>query len=102
MNCLLFAIVSTWLGTACLLSGQSYNDYDQSPHDYWVAELEDPMSDLLKRVSEGETNLDEKPGITLVRRLLKELNILESSQILVFSRTSLQSCLLYTSPSPRD
>ncbi len=90
MNCLLFAIVSTWLGTACLLSGQSYNDYDQSPHDYWVAELEDPMSDLLKRVSEGETNLDEKPGITLVRRLLRELNVLESSQILVFSRTSLQ------------
>ena len=90
MNCLLFAIVSTWLGTACLLSGQSYNDYDQSPHDYWVAELEDPMSDLLKRVSEGETNLDEKPGITLVRRLLRELNVLERSQILVFSRTSLQ------------
>ena len=48
------------------------------------------MSELLKRVSKGKINLDEKPGIALVRRLLEELQISESSQILVFSRTSLQ------------
>ncbi|MDB4722026.1 hypothetical protein OAF65_09935 [Verrucomicrobiales bacterium] len=48
------------------------------------------MSELLKRVRKGEINLDEKSGITLVRRLLEELKISETSQILVFSRTSLQ------------
>jgi hypothetical protein len=48
------------------------------------------MSELLERVRKGEINLDENPGTPLVRRLLEELQISESSQILVFSRTSLQ------------
>jgi len=90
MNCLSLIVFSAWVSTMCLLPAQSFNEYGQSPHNYWGSELGDPMSELLKRVSKGKITLDEKPGIALVRRLLEELQISESSQILVFSRTSLQ------------
>ena len=71
-------------------SGQSFNDFDQSPHDYWTAGMKDPMTQLLTRVERKEVVLDEKPGLPLVRRLLHELDIPVESQVLVFSRTSLQ------------
>ena len=90
MNFLFVVIFSAWVSTMCLLQAQSFNEYGKSPHNYWGSKLEDPMSELLKRVRKGEINLDEKSGITLVRRLLEELKISETSQILVFSRTSLQ------------
>jgi len=90
MNFFLLIIFSALVSTVCLLPAQSFNEYGQSPHNYWSSELEDPMSELLERVRKGEINLDESPGMPLVRRLLKELQIAESSQILVFSRTSLQ------------
>lgn len=90
MNSLSLIIFFAWIGTICLLPSQSFNDYDQSPHDYWGAELADPMSEVLKKISAGKVSLTEETDIKLVRRLLEELHISESSQILVFSRTSLQ------------
>ncbi|HIG83903.1 MAG TPA: hypothetical protein EYG40_06340 [Verrucomicrobia bacterium] len=90
MNFFLLIIFSALVSTVCLLPAQSFNEYGQSPHNYWESELEDPMSELLERVRKGEINLDENPGTPLVRRLLEELQISKSSQILVFSRTSLQ------------
>jgi hypothetical protein len=69
---------------------QFFNDFDQSPHDYWTAEMNDPMSRLLAEVQRGEKVINEKPGLPLVSRLLRELEIPVESQVLVFSRTSLQ------------
>lgn len=70
--------------------GQSFNDYDLKPHDYFGAELSDPMSVLLKRLGDPNEAFKEENGKPLVLRLLKELNIPVESQILVFTKTSLQ------------
>ena len=70
--------------------GQSFNDYDLKPHDYFGARLSDPMSVLLKRLGEPNKALGEANGRPLVERLLKELNIPVESQVLVFTKTSLQ------------
>lgn len=75
---------------APVVVGQSFNDYDLPPHDYYNAPLTDPMSKLLKRLHAGELALEEPSGKPLVERLLVELDIPVSSQILVFTKTSLQ------------
>ena len=90
MNFVYLILFSALVSTMGLLSAQSFNEYGESPHNYWASDLEDPMSELLKGVRKGEISLDENPGMPLVRRLLEELQIPESSQMLVFSRTSLQ------------
>jgi len=76
----------------CAATGaaQFFNDFDQPPHDYWTVPMHDPMTELLRRVEKGGTRLDDAPGLPLVKRLLKELDIPEESQVLVFSKTSLQ------------
>jgi hypothetical protein len=70
--------------------GQSFNDYDLEPHDYFGAPLNDPMSALLKRLGDPNKALSEPNGKPLVKRLLKELDIPVESQVLVFTKTSLQ------------
>lgn len=86
----LIFVTSFLLLTSVISRSQSFNDFDQSPHDYWTAAMKDPMTQLLARVERQEIVLDEKPGLALVRRLLRELDIPVESQVLVFSRTSLQ------------
>ncbi len=82
-------------------SGQGfYNDYELEPHRYFEAELKDPMSLLIKRLEAGEITLDEPNGKPLVKRLLEELNIPEESQVLVFTKTSLQRRVV-TPKNPR-
>ena len=76
--------------SAVFARAQSFNDFDQPPHDYWTAQMNDPMTRLLGEVESGEKVISEKPGLPLVQRLLKELGIPVESQVLVFSRTSLQ------------
>lgn len=83
-------VVLLWGAMAKSASAQYWNDFHLEPHDYNRASLDDPFSRLLARVEEGEIQLDEKPGKPLVERLLKELGIPESSQIFVFTQTSLQ------------
>ena len=70
--------------------GQSFNDYDLAPHDYFGATLNDPMSALLERLGDPNKALSEPNGKPLVKRLLKELDIPVESQVLVFTKTSLQ------------
>lgn len=81
---------------ACLMLtsaalGQAFNDFDQPPHNYWTADLTDPMTRLLQRIESGEAEpLDGLKGQQLLNRLLKELDIPVESQVMVWSRTSLQ------------
>lgn len=86
------------LGLLTLLTGfaraQFFNDFDQPPHDYWTAQMNDPMTRLLAEIERGEKVIKEQPGLPLVRRLLKGLEIPVESQVLVFSRTSLQRGLV--------
>ena len=74
--------------------GQAFNDFPLSPHDYYDRDPTDPMSRLLARVEAGEEDLGSLTGLPLVRRLLKEFDVPASSQVLVFSQTSLQRSLI--------
>ena len=89
MDHLRFVLLILTLSTVSARA-QFFNDFDQPPHDYWTAQMSDPMTRLLAKVDRGEKVISEEPGLPLVRRLLKELSIPVESQVLVFSRTSLQ------------
>ena len=69
---------------------QFYNDYELEPHGYFSKEAKDPTTLLMKRVQRGEVLIKEENGKQLVERLLTELNMDKDTQVLVFSKTSLQ------------
>ncbi|MEQ8791483.1 MAG: hypothetical protein RIC55_34790 [Pirellulaceae bacterium] len=72
-------------------------DYDRPPILYSTAEVHDPVARLQTRLDRGEAKLEfDGPGGYL-KSLLKELAVPESSQMLVFSKTSFQQRLI----SPR-
>lgn len=75
-----------------LASAQFFNDYTVAPHHYWEAELRDPMTLWMQDVDAGKLKLsdEEQTGRKLVERLLRDLNVPVSSQVMVFSKTSLQ------------
>ncbi len=87
-----FALALCGLVLPELASAQFFNDFVESPHRYWEAELQDPMSQWLKGVDEGKVNVpeNEQVGRGLVERLLRDLKIPVESQVMVFSKTSLQ------------
>ncbi|MDE3198198.1 MAG: hypothetical protein KGN84_17755 [Acidobacteriota bacterium] len=58
--------------------------------DYYSAAAGDPIAKLQKRMDRGETELEFDGKWGYLESLLKELRIPESSQTLVFSKTSLQ------------
>lgn len=65
-------------------------DYDREPILYAKSKSGDRVAQLIERLERGATRLDYEPRIGYLRSLLKELNVPESSQTLVFSKTSLQ------------
>ncbi|MDG2487893.1 MAG: hypothetical protein P8M65_09290 [Roseibacillus sp.] len=69
---------------------QFYNDYELEPHGYFSKDAKDPVTLLMKRVQRGEILIKEPNGKPLVERLLRELGLNKDTQVLVFSRTSLQ------------
>ncbi|MCB1099957.1 MAG: hypothetical protein KDN22_30610 [Verrucomicrobiae bacterium] len=75
-----------------LARAQFFNDYVEAPHRYWEAEVADPLSLWLADVMDGKVIIpeEEQSGRGLVERLLRDLKIPVSSQVMVFSKTSLQ------------
>ncbi len=65
-------------------------DYDREPINYSTAPRTDAIAKLQARLQSGQTKLafDERSGY--LPALLRELNISETSQVLVFSKTSFQ------------
>jgi hypothetical protein len=61
--------------------------YVDPPHHYWTRELRDPFTKFLRDQAATVPGGDEK---AFVKRLLAALEVPESSQLLVFSATSLQ------------
>ena len=64
------------------------------------AQLKDAVTALVRRVETGKTRLEFQPGTGFLRALLRELHIPLSSQVLVFSKTSLQHQVI-TPQNPR-
>lgn len=71
---------------------------NEPPHSYLTRQLNDPFTKLIPRLQSGEVTLDRSSEKAFLRDLLKTLNIPASSQLLVFSTTSLQLSLI----SPRN
>jgi hypothetical protein len=65
-------------------------DIEQAPIRYATAPVDNVVSRLLSRIEAGKTELTREEGFGYVRSLLRELRVPESSQVLVFSKTSLQ------------
>jgi hypothetical protein len=88
-----FAIFAASLLT---LAGVHAEDYvlDAAPHDYWKRPLKDPFTKFMAEVESGKVKLDESGELPFLASLLKAVNIPASSQMLVFSNTSLQLRLI--------
>ncbi|MDF1739838.1 MAG: hypothetical protein P1U86_11825 [Verrucomicrobiales bacterium] len=76
------------------LEAQFFNDFDVAPHSYYERTGTDSFSELLTRKAKGDYDFGTETGHPLLRKLLEELNIPVSSQVLVYSQTSLQRKLV--------
>jgi hypothetical protein len=79
-----------FLAFAPVASAQFYNDFELKPHGYFTRKPQDPMSLLMEKIDTGEVKITEENGKPLVERLLRELKLDKDTQVLVFSKTSLQ------------
>ena len=72
------------------LSASAQFDIEREPVNYLKSPLADPISQLQKRINADEVRLtfDDKSGY--LASVLKTLNVSETSQMLVFSKTSFQ------------
>jgi hypothetical protein len=72
---------------AASASGQ---DIEREPINYSAAKPRNAVTRLQDRIAEGATKLDFGPEHGYLRSVLRALDVPESSQVLVFSKTSLQ------------
>ena len=94
--------LNVWLWLLLIASGLAtsaadYRDFDQPPHDYWKQTPKDRFSRWMTNVQSGRVELDYSGEKAFVASVLKSLDIPVTSQMLLFSTTSLQLSLI----SPR-
>ena len=89
--------LSTGLFFAAEKEDLSFADLEAPEHDYWNRPLNDPFTKLKDDLEQGIMNLDESSEKAYLESLLEALKIPVSSQMLVYSTTSLQLSLI----SPR-
>lgn len=78
----------------------SYHEIDQAPHHYWQRTPKDHFTRLKDDLESGRIALDKSSEKAFVASLLKALEVPATSQLLVFSTTSLQLSRISTS-NPR-
>src|SRR6186997_2519068 len=90
-----FLVLAASLLLSGRLSAQSgstpVGDFGEAPHNYWT-EADDAFTKFRERVDAGKFKMDARSGEKeFVISLLKELEVPASSQLWVYSGTSLQS-----------
>lgn len=93
-------VLATWAGSvaAASLSAQvTYQDIHEPPHRYRDRTPTDSLTRLKNDLETGSIPLDRSSELAFLNSLLKALDIPASSQMLVYSTTSLQLSLI--SPS---
>lgn len=98
MLCRLLVISTLLFGT--LVVGAKEPAFDQPPHDYWHRPLQDRFTHLKEDVEAGRVVLDGSGEKPFLLSLLRALDVPATSQMLVFSTTSLQLRLI-TPANPR-
>lgn len=85
-------ILGLWLGTGTELLGLDSRlaDPEHPAHQYWDRPLEDAFTPLIPDLESGKIPLESRNEKAFVVSLLEALQIPVSSQLLVFSATSLQ------------
>ena len=85
------AIRPLLIGLSTLMAASaSGQDIERDPINYSAATPRNAVTRLQDRIAEGTTKLDFGPEHGYLRSLLRALDVPESSQVLVFSKTSLQ------------
>lgn len=87
-NLLFFLIGLIW-SVAALVPVQG-QDFEREPIEYSKRNGENRVTQLMAELQSGKKTLKHEAGIGYLRSLLAELQVPESSQTLVFSKTSLQ------------
>lgn len=94
-TCGLLAILAGSGGTAAGAEvPPSHRDFDQPPHNYSTRTPADRFTKMKAALESGEAPLDRSGEQAFLLSLLKLFNIPVSSQLLVFSTTSLQLSLI--------
>lgn len=83
-------IVAALLTLACSASLHA-DEFDRPPVNYSKTDPNNPVSQLQERLSAGTAKLEYEDHFGYLRSVLRELGVPQSSQMLVFSKTSLQS-----------
>ena len=93
---MLGSLVSRWkrllavLAVSLVCGWASGQDFEREPINYGTASEDNPVSQLQARLDSGETKLTFDDRVGYLKAVLHELGVSESSQMLVFSKTSLQ------------
>lgn len=66
-------------------------DFKAAPHNYWERPPQDACTALMAKIASGEVKLDTSGEKAFVQSVLDALKIPVSSQLLVYSATSMQS-----------
>lgn len=94
----LFLLATGGGGTLANETGDlSFTDLEAPEHDYWKRPLKDPFTLLKDDLEQGRLDLDVSNEKAYLESLLKALKIPASTQMVVYSTTSLQLSLI----SPR-
>ncbi len=80
-------LIGLAMATAAAAPGQ---DIEREPVHYSTATPRNAITRLQQRIAEGTARLDYESEHGYLRSVLRELGVPESSQVLVFSKTSLQ------------
>lgn len=91
---------TVWLLAGTGSAWGQVEDYDRPPIRYGTASEDNAVSRLNARLESGSVRLVSEESTGFLRALLKELDVPESSQMLVYSKTSFQRQRI-TPSSPR-
>jgi hypothetical protein len=83
-------LIPVILGALAIGGTARSGDIEAEPINYAKAPVDNAVSRLEQRLAAGKATLTHEPGFGYLRSLLRELNVPQSSQMLVFSKTSLQ------------
>ena len=96
LKSLTMTLLLAGMTSAARAERELWQDFTKPPHDYWTKPVTDRFSLLKDDLASGKIPLDRSSEKAFVMSLLAVLKVPASSQMLVFSATSLQLSLIST------